>query len=137
MRKIMNRRFASILALVLAVGGGSLLQVGCAEQEQDDERVSEQAVVDSSGFKLASEAEIETSNLEAFDALDHDAGILRGCSNRQISSAQSACRSNFCGTRGSNGIHYCDQKTTFVEAQCDCKTGADPVIRCSLTACPQ
>ena len=131
----MNTKISLVLAAVLFAG------VGCATSS-DDSTQSTESTVDNSGFTLASEAQIEAEGLDALvaAALDQpalEAQLLFGCSNAQIRSAQAACRSTFCGTRGSNGIHFCDQRPPNVVAQCDCKTGADPVITCSLTACPQ
>jgi hypothetical protein len=101
--------------------------VGCATSP--DESVDESAL-DGSSFELASEA-------QQSEALGPETEILFGCSNAQIRSAQNACRNFFCGTRGSNGIHFCDQRPPIVVAQCDCRSGEDPVIQCSLTNCPQ
>jgi hypothetical protein len=131
----MNTKPRLVLAAILFCGAS------CATSS-DEPTQSAESALDSSGFELASEAQIETEGLDvlvqaALDQQSLDAQILFGCSNAQIRSAQAACRSTFCGTRGSNGIHFCDQRPPNVVAQCDCKTGADPVITCSLTACPQ
>lgn len=101
---------------------------GCAT-DTDEERD------DSASFELRH----ESAEAPQLDALTGEAQILVGCSNQQIRSAQNACRNTFCGTRGSNGIHFCDQRPAqgIVVAQCDCKTGADPQIQCSLSSCPQ
>lgn len=108
---------------------------GCASSDES----TEESVIaaDDSGFRLSTEAEVEAFNLESFELLGDDTQQLFGCSNQQIRSAQAACRNTFCGSRGSNGIHFCDQRPPIVVAQCDCTTGADPTIQCSLTACPQ
>lgn len=96
---------------------------GCSTTPEDTED-------DGSSFELAPETEVLPPA---------ETDILVGCSNAQIRSAQNACRNFFCGSRGSNGIHFCDQRPAqgIVVAQCDCKTGADPQIQCSLSACPQ
>lgn len=100
---------------------------GCATDPDDDERD------DSAHFEQSFAPPPE------IDLFTGEAQILVGCSNAQIRSAQNACRNTFCGTRGSNGIHFCDQRPAqgIVVAQCDCKTGADPQIQCSLSSCPQ
>ena len=105
--------------------------VGCATEP--DETIDD-AELKASSFELATKTQIEAANLEI---LGPETEVLFGCSNQQIRSAQAACRNTFCGTRGSNGIHFCDQRPPIVVAQCDCRTGADPVIQCSLSACPQ
>lgn len=104
---------------------------GCAT---DSAKPGDEADVDGSSFELATKTQIDSMGL---DALGPDTRILFGCSNAQIRSAQAACRNTFCGTRGSNGIHFCDQRPPIVVAQCDCRSGEDPVIQCSLTDCPQ
>jgi hypothetical protein len=110
------------VVLAMTIFGG----VGCSTSPEAD---LDETGDDGSSFELTTDPAIE--------ALTQGAEILFGCSNAQIRSAQAACRNTFCGTRGSNGIHFCDQRPPIVVAQCDCKTGADPTIQCSLTACPQ
>jgi hypothetical protein len=105
----------------------------CASDTDTDQSV-DQADIDGSHFELANKSQLDAVQL---DPLGADTQILFGCSNAQIRSAQAACRNTFCGTRGSNGIHFCDQRPPIVVAQCDCRTGADPTIQCSLTSCPQ
>jgi hypothetical protein len=110
--------------LVHAVIAATLIwAAGCADAPDATED-------DGSRFELAPETTVQPPP---------ETDILIGCSNAQIRSAQNACRNFFCGTRGSNGIHFCDQRPAqgIVVAQCDCKTGADPQIQCSLTDCPQ
>jgi hypothetical protein len=117
-----------VMTVLTAVVLGS---VGCATAPDDP---ADQAELDSTNFELATQAQIDALGP---DLLSLEAQPRFGCSNRQIRSAQDACRNTFCGTRGSNGIHFCDQRPPNVVAQCDCKTGADPTITCSLTDCPQ
>jgi hypothetical protein len=107
---------------------------GCAASAEEPSQSGDQAAIqaameDGAGFEPATQDQIDDVTL--------DPQILFGCSNAQIRSAQAACRNTFCDTRGSNGIHFCDQRPPNVVAQCDCKTGADPTITCSLTSCPQ
>ena len=99
--------------------------VGCTSTEEPATDVDS----DEAAFELSTDPQILS--------ITDEAQILFGCSNQQIRSAQDACRNTFCGSRGSNGIHFCDQRPPNVVAQCDCKTGADPTIVCSLTNCPQ
>jgi len=122
----------SLVRVAVAVMAATMFgAVGCSTI---DDESSDQAELDSTNFELASKAQIDALGP---DALGPEAQILFGCSNQQIRSAQAACRNTFCGTRGSNGIHFCDQRPPIVVAQCDCRSGADPVIQCSLTSCPQ
>lgn len=113
-----------VLAATLFYGAGCT-----APSEEVDQSRAQSALDEGEGFELATQAQIDDVTLNP--------GVLFGCSNAQIRSAQAACRNTFCDTRGSNGIHFCDQRPPVVVAQCDCKTGADPTITCSLTDCPQ
>jgi hypothetical protein len=117
-----------VMTVLAAVVLGS---VGCSTAPDDP---ADQAELDSANFQLATQAQLDELGP---DLLTLAAEPRFGCSNRQIRSAQDACRNTFCGTRGSNGIHFCDQRPPNVVAQCDCKTGADPTITCSLVDCPQ
>jgi hypothetical protein len=114
---------------------------GCATSDEDaagTDTADEDAIAVSS-VQLAPEDQIQALGLDALggDATGADVEVLFGCSNRQIRIFQAACRQVICGSRGSNGIHFCDQRPPNVVAQCDCRSGADPMVTCSLADCPQ
>lgn len=110
-----------ITVVVLAIT--LLLGVGCATDSTDATDPTTMTDGDGAGFHLATEADLEGLNQSTEE-------FFVGCSNAQIRDAQAACRNTFCGSRGSNGIHSCDQnlQTRVVCAHCDCRTGEDPVI---------
>lgn len=95
-----------------------LFAPGCATDTDDlqtDEAIDESAALDpEAALDIPSE----------LDPLS-DAASLLGCSNQQIREAQARCRT-LCGSRGSNGIHWCDTDLIVIRFQCDCRTGADP-----------
>jgi hypothetical protein len=121
----------SINSIHIVLAATMIFGVGCAT---DNDPPIDEAEIDDSNFELASKTQIDAAGL---NVLGPETQILFGCSNAQIRSAQTACRNRFCGARGSNGIHFCDQRPPIVVAQCDCSSGEDPVIQCSLTSCPQ
>ena len=118
----MNTKLGIVLAIT--VFGAT----GCATS---DDAPMDEAPGGDSRVELASPALLEALGLEG-----PEPHILFGCSNRQIRQAQDTCRTFACDGRGSNGIHFCDQRPPNVVFQCDCRTGGDPVLSCSLTSCP-
>ena len=100
-------RFAlAVLATTILFG------VGCTSEV-------EELATDELDLEIASEVDLKDLSQESEPS-------LAGCSNAQIDRAQNRCRNYNCGSRGSYGIHWCAQWPTYVEYQCDCKSGADP-----------
>lgn len=91
-----------------------LFGVGCTSEVEELE-------TEDLGFRVESEADLKDLSQESEPS-------LAGCSDGQISIAQSYCRNIGCGNRGSYGIHYCAWYPAqgYFKARCDCKSGADP-----------
>jgi len=73
MKKAMNHRLTSILALAMTVGGTALLQVGCVKAAQADERVGEESVAPEAESPVAPGAASDTNKIDDSQSFNEDA----------------------------------------------------------------
>ena len=112
----MNTKLGIVLAAVL------FSAVGCAT---DGAAPSDQLEVSGEVLTFESEADADDFRQSSSLQADPEEEVLAGCSNAEIRTMQAICRTPIQCPSGSRGIHFCDRQPTFIEAQCDCRTGND------------
>lgn len=126
----MRKPFVTGILLVALLFAASAC-VGDVDEQSIDEESEATPIGDAATEEQLATEDLDVQILSEADLQDLSQELepsLVGCSNGQIRVSQSICRS-VCGSRGSKGIHSCDYRPPFVYAHCDCRSGADPLIR--------